>query len=187
MSNLSLNREACASEGFYSNMAEGKRDPVRDWFFLSSPMPAEKKANTFQSGLAKRQDDRTGLSKSTAYSKLVQLSNRLDSMDTEELNSSKTASSEWYSYFDDEKEMFIPSKPVDPKAKPGDDAYAPVQSTDVFDKYYQTSHTYNTSHPITPIYENIVDTIEGNQVTVIEGATGLYLIEYSSLYCLGDS
>ena len=153
-----------------------KRDPLLDWFNITTPV-AEK--NTSKNGTARGayQDQRAaaGSGPLSGYSRLVQLGDRLEQMDAESRSSDEQyydSEQEWASYFDPEKDQFIPGRPVRADARPGDNDYAPVLSSDVFDKYYQSPHTYDPSYPITACWQKIVDTIENNPVTIIEGSTG---------------
>lgn len=89
-----------------------------------------------------------------------------------ELIEASEAEQNFVSYFDEEENRFIKARPFRDGARPEDDDYSPLRSTEVFDRYYEKPHTYNPSYPITSCFKSIVDTIESSQVTVIEGATG---------------
>ena len=148
-----------------------KRDPLMDWFKITTPV-SEKNAS--KNGPPRDVDqDRSAAS---GYSRLVKLGDRLEQMEAESRNSAEPcfdSEQEWVSYFDQEEDQFITGRPVRADARPGDNDYAPVLSSDVFDKYYQTPHTYDPSYPITGSWRKIVETIESNPVTIIEGATGI--------------
>ena len=107
------------------------------------------------------------------YKGLIELGKEMKQRRESELIEASEAEQNFVSYFDEEENRFIKARPFRDGARPEDDDYSPLRSTEVFDRYYEKPHTYNPSYPITSCFKSIVDTIESSQVTVIEGATGV--------------
>ena len=151
-----------------------KRDPLLEWFNITTPEPKKNTSNN-ESARDVGRAHAAASGSSSGYSRLLQLGDRLEQMEAESRSSAEQyydSEQEWVSYFDQEEDQFIAGLPVRVDARPGDNDYAPVLSSDVFDKYYHTPHTYDPSYPITACWRKIMDTIESNPVTIIEGATG---------------
>ena len=144
-----------------------KGDPLLDWFKIPdySSMPSNETSENEEESNATSKNQVT-----SGYKRLIQA--QKEKQQQEEDMETDDHEQSWVSYFDQEEDSFVAVRPFRTGARPGDDDYTPIRSTEVFDTYYQKPHTYNPSYPITSCFKAIVDTIENNQVTVIEGATG---------------
>ncbi len=83
-----------------------------------------------------------------------------------------------------EEEEYFAGREVNPTANPGDDDYQVATESTIYDDY-SFSENYNPDLPIAAYKERVVQTIEANSVTVIQGSTGCGKSTQVPQYLLG--
>lgn len=71
----------------------------------------------------------------------------------------------------EEEEEYFAGRETNPKALPGDDDYHVATTSTIYDNY-SFSENNNPNLPIAAYRDRVVQTIEANSVTVIQGSTG---------------
>ena len=157
-------------------MAERKvtNEELLDWFCVTKPIPKKEGykpptkpySSTIRSPSARFEREKQDKIKARHHSKLPD-SVYYESLVTiqQQLGASKISDD------DDDDIDFGLGKPTNPNSRPGDDDYQCLTSTSVFDPY-DFDHNSTPLLPILAHKDKIIDTIESNSVTVIQGSTG---------------